>query len=306
MQWALQHCGVTQGKYLRALPGPQEQYTFSRCACAPEPVPEWLPAQAAHLMGERFVYINMRKAGSSTASALLGEFYGARVCGVRNIELPYVPWRDNPHGERLVIGSYRNPWDQYVSLWAKGIVGGGLLKSQRRFWGLHYGKDTEDASAFRSWLEQLLVRKPPKKARRALRKMRELDMGLMTQRYITTYFSGDYARQLAAAHSFDGVVDVWLEADGAHPLALPTALAAALERVGVHCEDNVTRCGQSPKPGQKKVEVANGSSHPPWQAMYDERSSCLVQHKDRWVVAKFNFSLQVPEERCRRLLGDLV
>lgn len=302
MQWAVRHCGDTERKYLRALPGPPEQYTFSRCACAPEPVPEWLPADAAHLTGERFVYVNMRKAGSSAASALLSEFYGARVCGVHNLESSYVPWRDNRQGKRLVIGSCRNPWDQYVSLWAFGVERNGVLASHRKSWGLRYGKDLEDASAFRSWLKQLLVRKPRNKAPKKLRKMREHDMGLVTQRYIDTYFFGDYAGQLAAAHGFDGVVDVWLEADAAHPLALPTALAAALERVGVRCEDNVTRCGQSPKPGQKD-ELVNASSHPPWQTMYDERSLCLVQHKDRWLLAKLNYSLQVPEERCRQLLG---
>jgi hypothetical protein len=52
----------------------------------------------------------------------VGEYYGALICGTANIESPYRPARDR-NGRTLVMGSHRNPWDHYVSLWAFGVGG---------------------------------------------------------------------------------------------------------------------------------------------------------------------------------------
>ena len=68
------------------------------------------------------MYVNMRKAGSSAVTELLSEYYGALICGTASIESPYRPARDR-NGRQLVMGSHRNPWDHYVSLWAFGVGG---------------------------------------------------------------------------------------------------------------------------------------------------------------------------------------
>ena len=43
------------------------------------------------------------------------------------------------------------------------------------------------------------------------------------------------------------------------------------------------------------------SEHPPWRTLYDDYTLCLVQQRDRWIIAKWNYTLQVrvPRADCR-------
>ena len=65
---------------------------------------------------DRLLYIDLHKTGCSHIGRLLQETVGGRRLGKHN--RPSAMPTD-----RMIIGSVRNPWDWYVSLWAFGCKG---------------------------------------------------------------------------------------------------------------------------------------------------------------------------------------
>jgi hypothetical protein len=62
--------------------------------------------------------------------------------------------------------------------------------------------------------------------------------------------------------------------------------------MGDHCDS-----GQEP--------THNPSSHPPAETYWTaELPRCLVQHYDRWIFRKWNFTLPVEAARCAQLLDE--
>lgn len=132
------------------------------------------------------IYLELQKTGGSHIRRLLKQYADGVADGKHNRLL------DNP-GNKAVIGSIRNPWDWYVSLWAYGASGEGAIRSRtscRLDFDYYYrllpkamGKnwitfselitsirhdvvkpvsrwqqtyaDTEDAELFRAWLKLL-------------------------------------------------------------------------------------------------------------------------------------------------------
>ena len=65
----------------------------------------------------------------------------------------------------------------------------------------------------------------------------------------------------------------------------------AMRKVNMTCSSQ-SGCGEKPR---------NRSNHKSWEQYFDERSACLVQHKDRWVFRKFGYDMMVSSHRCREL-----
>ena len=136
-------------------------------------------------ISDDLIFLQLQKTAGTHIAALLMQHLGGRMKGKHNA-LDFDP------GDRLVVGSVRNPWDWYVSLWSYGCSanGGvqGLLKDSRAGtarriagaawrdparWGAalrdiaaHAGRDVDfwracyadplDAAAFRRWLTAIL------------------------------------------------------------------------------------------------------------------------------------------------------
>lgn len=137
-------------------------------------------------VSDQVIFLQLQKTAGTHIAALLEQHLGGAVQG------KHQPLDQDP-GDRLVVGSVRNPWDWYVSLWAYGCGGEGELQglltgSHRRtatrligpawrrparwgpavadlvahtgrdptFWRGCYG-DPHDAEAFRRWLRALLA-----------------------------------------------------------------------------------------------------------------------------------------------------
>ena len=74
------------------------------------------------VISDEFVFVELNKTGSSHIQKLLRELVGGERRGVHN-----APSADLVESNRDFLGSIRNPWDWYVSLWAYGCQGDGTL-----------------------------------------------------------------------------------------------------------------------------------------------------------------------------------
>lgn len=74
------------------------------------------------LISERFIYLELPKTACSHIRDLLKLLAGGSIDGKHN-RLPANLTRQN----KYILGSIRNPWDWYVSLWAFGCDGKGSL-----------------------------------------------------------------------------------------------------------------------------------------------------------------------------------
>lgn len=64
-------------------------------------------------VSEKLIYLQLQKTGCTHIASLLPQFLNGRQIG-KHGQLTFDP------GERVVVGSIRNPWDWYVSLWSYG------------------------------------------------------------------------------------------------------------------------------------------------------------------------------------------
>lgn len=70
-------------------------------------------------VSEKIVYLQLQKTGCTHIASLLKDIVGGEEIGKHN-RLP-----PDYQGGKFVLGSVRNPWDWYVSLWAYGCGGAG-------------------------------------------------------------------------------------------------------------------------------------------------------------------------------------
>lgn len=74
-------------------------------------------------VADRLLFLELQKTGGSHIRRLLTQYTDGETSGKHNrlIEKP---------GDRLILGSIRNPWDWYVSLWAYGVGNKGAIRSR--------------------------------------------------------------------------------------------------------------------------------------------------------------------------------
>ena len=70
---------------------------------------------------ENLIYLQLQKTGCSQVTRLLEETVGGEQRRKHGR-------LDEPLSGRLLVGSIRNPWDWYVSLWAFGCSGRGAIR----------------------------------------------------------------------------------------------------------------------------------------------------------------------------------
>ncbi len=85
-------------------------------------------------LADGLIYLELQKTGGSHINRLLSRYTGGAVSGKHHR-------LDKPMPDHYIIGSIRNPWDWYVSLWAFGCGGKGALRSRtgkKIDWNLEY------------------------------------------------------------------------------------------------------------------------------------------------------------------------
>lgn len=100
---------------------------------------------------DKLIYLQLEKTGCTHISRLLSKCVSGKQIKKHN---PL----ENYESSKLIVGSIRNPWDWYVSLWAYGAKGEGVIRqstTQRSFQNalkLHSG--TNDPFNFSAWVKQ--------------------------------------------------------------------------------------------------------------------------------------------------------
>src|SRR5690242_11138314 len=72
---------------------------------------------------DNLVFLQLQKCASTRIAEILTDNVGGHVVG------KHEPFRGDPAGKRF-LGSVRNPWSWYVSLWAFGCSGKGRVYNQ--------------------------------------------------------------------------------------------------------------------------------------------------------------------------------
>jgi hypothetical protein len=263
-------------------------------------------------VSDRFVYLELQKTGTTHIRRLLRENLGGRTVGKHNQITP-----DLLDGSRVILGSIRDPWEWYVSLWAFGCDHRGDLyrtaTQGRRFrghgWRAHPGRAAaslvaevrrqpghwratythpDDADAFRRWLVLVLGERLPYQmyeyGAASLGKL----VGFMSYRYLNVYCgrAGDN-RALARLDSFEAVraferernvVDLFIRNE-----ALEETFIDALRRSG-------RELTESQLAAIREHRHLNTSPHRRETGyFYDAGSAALVGEADRIIVDRFGY-----------------
>jgi len=151
---------------------------------------------------DNLIYLQMQKTGCTRIAEIITDLCGGKPVGRKHGTLIAKP-------DKLVIGSIRNPWAWYVSLWAFGCEGKGMIRERLTRYRNVY-TEAEDIDAFRQWLTIVYAEFGP----------------LMTARYKEIY---------------NGWVDTWIDIG-----QLPETLNKALMKAGycVAYGDIKTACGK--------------------------------------------------------------
>lgn len=169
-------------------------------------------------VADRLIYLQLHKTGCTQIAAMLRGCIPGRQVGKHNRLA-------DDATDRYIVGSIRNPWEWYVSLWAFGCRGGGLLRNRvsrgraarpggasvvataegvfdtgtqrgtrgetglgiSNAWEATYA-DIDDAESFRAWLKLVFDPRTRNDFFRAdgVRPITEI-LGLLTFRYLHLY-----------------------------------------------------------------------------------------------------------------------
>lgn len=270
---------------------------------------------------DRLLYIDLHKTGCSHIRAVLQTTVGGRPIGKHN-RPPRMPT------DRFILGSIRNPWEWYVSLWAFGCLGKGAVhgRTTQRFTPWYYRKglmaemsqrrwragrvlrtmwsdaskpvgdwcevyaDAYDRGFFRRWLKLLLSQE------------RRFDVGegfgfspmsryagLMTYRYVKL-FSRDISSLFSrrCPSSAEELRDF-----DAHQNALDATVR--MESLESDLLTALQRAGYELRPEYvQKVNAAssrktNPSEHREAAYYYDEETLDLVEKREQLIIAKYGY-----------------
>lgn len=263
-------------------------------------------------LAEKFVYLQLQKTGCTHIAKQMQRFSSGQSYGKKHGRLPL----DMDLQDRKIIGSIRNPWDWYVSLWAFGCGDrGGLHKRlTSRFQGLGMGKygfrslrylpkilsgstkewadyyqDSSDASAFRRWLHKLF---DPSSS---------IDLGVdyafsplsryagfLTFRYqylytmdVSKLLSKRGPSSLEALYDFDennNMLDFCIRNE-----SIADDLAMMFSNLGIELPDSKIRGLQSEKRTNASNRVRDISYY------YDNETSLLVSEKESFIIGKYQY-----------------
>ena len=272
---------------------------------------------------DKIIYLDLNKTGCTHIRNMLEETIGGYRSGKHNRI-------DFPIDKKKVIGSIRNPWDWYVSLWAYGCSGKGSIR----------GVTTSEHSMFRQYLGQMVgevktgrlfpsksianiiansqkpIRKwkdsysdsaDPEKFRQWLRMVydpsRRYDLGegyaqstiwkqtgLLTYRYLWLYSRNI---EFLKSNKLIQNYNEISEIDTKENLLYCTIKTESLEYDLLKCLD---LCGYTLTSDQKEKillgsqEKLNISIHKKPIFYYDEETIELVRKKERLIISKYNYS----------------
>jgi hypothetical protein len=262
-------------------------------------------------VSDRFVFLELQKTGSTHIRGLLKEVVGGSLMGKHNQVTPELL-----DGSRVVLGSIRNPWDWYVSLWAFGCGGlgdlhavatrrrkvrghgwrsspldavGHLVEELRRDpdeWRRVYA-DPDDPAAFRRWLFLVHDRLPYQAYDYGTASLGR-HVGLMSYRYLHLYCT-----TAGSGEALDGLggYETIARFEREHNLvnhfirneALEDTFIDALERSGVQLTDaQLARIR-----GRQRLNTSSRRRDTSY--FYDAGAAALVHERERLLIDRFGY-----------------
>lgn len=280
------------------------------------------------LVGERVIYLQLQKTGSTRITDLIQATVGAeerhKHDRIRREDLA-----DPEIAARRILGSIRSPWSYYVSLWAYGSrraggiyerttatprmdqakAGRGTLhkktvpledrdrKSRRRVkkWQTAYG-DPEDRAAFRRWIRFLndpdyLVDVGEGYGKSAISR----HSGLLTYRYMVLFTLGVVPGEPhLGGHNpdlgtFDAVEAYAEEHLLCQDMIRMEHLADELEASLVAAGHDLTDEQRAMIHGRAEGRSENRTKHLPAAWYYDDATRDLVAERDRFVIERHGY-----------------
>lgn len=266
------------------------------------------------------VYLELQKTGGSHICRLLEQYVGGRPEGKHNRLTA-------EFSKRYVVGSIRNPWDWYVSLWAYGIGGQGAVRSRTgegvdfdyyhrmlpkamgknwlspgeflisfyhdavkpvRKWQRTY-KESSDPELFRAWLRLLLHPRHRFDIGEGYGfSPLSRSAGLLTYRYFRLYTLGDRVFRDPRLHAFSRVGEFDREFNITQGMIRTESLEEDLIRV-------LSEAGYSFSEKQLRAirnqndEKTNVSERKSADFYYDEETVALVAERDRYLIEKYGY-----------------
>lgn len=269
-------------------------------------------------IADNLVYLDLRKTGSTHITYLLDEMTDGRVVGNH-----YPPSSELLASSKTVVGSIRNPWEWYVSLWAFGCANQGgtydsLTMKKGRLRGRGWSKhgltalrfmlndlfrdravwldryaDADDPERFRRWLTRLLggELRPTDHQLGNWSTIRDL-AGLLTYEYLRLYCRYDGLNEGKSIAGYDDLVQYeeshFYVDEVIRTESLETNLIEALERSGYVLS------------ADEEEAILDGGTHnvssrrSTLSYYYDPHTVDLVRSSERLLIEKYQYSF--PED----------
>ena len=247
-------------------------------------------------VSDKFIFLELHKTGTTYISGVLKALVGGEHV------LKHNPARPDQLRGKVVLGSIRDPWDWYVSLWAYGSDGRGslhnrIMRNSKAVELQSAYTDSKDAAAFREWLRMMHDPAQRRFFSRSYAKSSAADfVGFMTFRYLQLFcrkrkqkmpeFSS--AAEIARYEEERCLVDHFIRNED-----LSASLYRVLELTGVRVPE-IRRTELFPARANASSRK-KGTSH-----YYDEASAKLVEQSEWLIIDKFGYRPpQVQEERLQ-------
>lgn len=267
------------------------------------------------------IYLQLHKTACTHITRVLQAHLGGKTT-VKHSPLSIDP------GDRLVLGSVRNPWDWYVSLWAFGCMAKGSLFSQltgsqakilvrlaRRSVGdpknalarmsiiplilaSDTGKwedvyrDASDPQAFRDWLRGILSKEGQVRISDSYSVLPLNEFcGFLTYRFISLFSDQSAWKQESKRISNYDEIESYFNENYAVERFIRQ------EYVENDLLDIIKSLNVEIKAEHFSGNRTNSSSHKKVSFYYDEESLDLVAQKDKFIIEKFSYKRPVIDQQ---------
>jgi hypothetical protein len=256
---------------------------------------------------EKLVYLELQKTACTTIGAILCDLFAGEQVRPKHGRLP------DPTTSKCVVGSVRNPWDYYVSLWAFGCQGRGELHQllTERHWkgalgrlpapGPLLGELSRPVASwrrsyapphapeqFRSWLDRIHAPAHACEFDTVYSESRlRFVAGYASYRYCRLYAS-DFAEVLDSQTMSDLVSRVeagYLPRVMIRMEHLADDLIAAVRVAGYVVDDTLEEVIR-----ERAGTRSNTSSHMPYTDYYDDACRELVSRRDSLIISRHGYS----------------
>ena len=258
------------------------------------------------VVSEKLVYLELQKTASTFIGVVLSDLIGAEVREPKHGSLP------EDCRSKFVVGSVRNPWDYYVSLWSFGCQGeGGMYRraTQRRLgetarrlptmgpllhelrkpvpWWRDVYSEPHGPEQFRQWLQRV---HNPRRASEFEPRYGACEFrhfaGYATYRYCRLYVDnfGSIASAATASQMSRILSERFLPEAMIRTESMSNDLLAALRGAGYDIDDALEL-----KTRERVGVPVNRSQHLPYTTYYDDDSVELVAERDALIISRHGY-----------------